>query len=294
VAEYCHPHVPHATHEADTMIRPTPGVLAALVFSLALGAAEAEGAQSAPADTSGTRVTKDLPLEPGRTLRVDLSEGSWMSVDVSPDGSTIVFDHLGDLFTVPIEGGSATRLTGGMAFDAQPRFSPDGEWVVFTSDRSGGQNIWRMRLDGTDTVQISKGAANRAESPEYTPDGNYVVASMGMGNFRFGGAPKLRLFHVDGGGGVDLIEGDSPPKTLGTAFGPDERWVWYAQRTGAGDWSYNAQLPLYEIRAYDRNTGESYSRVSRYGGRFSPDALTRRPLARLRNPPRRRDRPRHP
>src|SRR5690606_38370013 len=67
-----------------------------------------------------------LPLEVGRTLSLTVREGSWMSVDVSPDGSTIVFDLLGDLYTVPITGGKATPLTRGMAFDAQPRFSPDG------------------------------------------------------------------------------------------------------------------------------------------------------------------------
>jgi Tol biopolymer transport system component/imidazolonepropionase-like amidohydrolase len=223
------------------------------------------------ADTASTsRATDDLPLEPGRMLSGTYTRGSWMSVDVHPDGTSLVFDLLGDLYTVPLEGGAATRLTSGMAFDAQPRWSPDGEWVVFTSDRSGGQNIWMMRADGSDTTQLSSGEANRAESPEFTPDGEYVVASMGMGNFRFGGSPRLRLFHVDGGGGIDLPDGENPPKSLGAAFGDDARWVWYARRTGTGDWTYNAQLPQYEIRAYDRDTGESYSRVSRYGGAFRP------------------------
>ena len=52
-----------------------------------------------------------------------------MNVDVSPDGRTIVFDLLGDLYMMPIAGsghGLATRLTSGPAFDMQPRFSPDG------------------------------------------------------------------------------------------------------------------------------------------------------------------------
>jgi Tol biopolymer transport system component/imidazolonepropionase-like amidohydrolase len=225
--------------------------------------------EASPSDSTETKgATKDLPLEPGRTIPIDLDEGSWMSLDVSPDGRTIVFDYLGDLFTMPITGGQATQLTSGMAFDAQPRFSPDGTQVAFTSDRSGGQNIWVIATDGLDTIQVSRGAANRAEQPEWTPDGKYIVASMGMGNFRFGGSPTLRIFHIDGGGGAELME--QGPKRLGAVVSPDGRWVWYAERTGAGDWTYNAQLPQYTIRAYDRETGDSFGRVSRYGGAFSP------------------------
>ena len=212
-----------------------------------------------------------LPLEGGKDNRIvhfDMTAGSWLSVDVSPDGQTIVFDYLGDLFTIPSSGGEATQITSGMAFDAQPRFSPDGNKVVFTSDRDGGQNIWIMSLDGNDTTQVSKGKANRAESPEWSPDGSYVVAS--MGDFRGGGLPKLHLFHIDGGSGADLIRGENPPKTIGAAFGPDPRWVWYSERTSARDWDYNAQFPLYRLRAYDRETGQSYTRVSRYGGAIRP------------------------
>ena len=83
---------------------------------------------------------KPLPLEPARSLSMDLSEGTWMSADVSPDGETVVFDLMGDLFTVPMAGGDATQVTRGMAYDAQPKFSPDGAWLVFTSDRDGGRS----------------------------------------------------------------------------------------------------------------------------------------------------------
>jgi Tol biopolymer transport system component len=212
----------------------------------------------------------DLPLEPGRTIAIDLTEGSWMSVDVSPDGETLVFDYLGDLFTLPIEGGTATQLTSGMAVDAQPRFSPDGSAVVFTSDRDGGQNIWSISLDRTDTTQISHGEANRAEAPEWSPDGSYIVATFGSGTFRYGGNPNLRLWHVDGGSGVELLDDEGLRKPVGAAFSPDGRWIWFAQRTGTRDWDYNAQLPQYEIRAYDRETGEVHDRVDRVGSAFRP------------------------
>ncbi len=72
-----------------------------------------------------------------------------MNVDVSPDGRTIAFDLLGDIYTMPIAGGTPPRISSGLAFDMQPRFSPDGRLIAFTSDRGGGDNIWVMNADGT-------------------------------------------------------------------------------------------------------------------------------------------------
>ena len=98
---------------------------------------------------------QDLPLEPTRRLRLTTDEGTWMSLDVSPDGETIVFDLLGDLYTVSIEGGQASRITEGMAFDAQPRYSPDGRSIVFVSDRNGSDNVWIANADGTNPRKLT-------------------------------------------------------------------------------------------------------------------------------------------
>jgi len=64
---------------------------------------------------------KSLPLKPARKINFTTNEGSWMSVDVSPDGQTIAFDLMGDLYTVPVSGGNATRLTKGLAYDVQQK-----------------------------------------------------------------------------------------------------------------------------------------------------------------------------
>ena len=69
-----------------------------------------------------------------RSLQFQVDEGTWMNLDVSPDGQEIVFDLLGDLYFLPIAGGKAKPLRQGLAFDIQPRFSPDGAWISFTSD----------------------------------------------------------------------------------------------------------------------------------------------------------------
>ena len=141
---------------------------------------------------AGSATAQTLPLQPARSIEFSTDEGSWMSLDVSPDGQTIVFDLLGDLYMLPINGGLARSLTTGMGFDAQPRFSPDGQRIVFVSDRDGGENIWIMSIDGADTTQVTTGKGDRYISPEWTPDGSYIVASKGT-------TSKPWLYHVDGG-----------------------------------------------------------------------------------------------
>ena len=188
----------------------------------------------------------DLPLSVGRHVSFTTSKGSWLSLDVSPDGKTIVFDLLGDLYTLPIGGGTATRLTSGLPMDVQPRFSPDGKKIVFISDRSGGDNIWVMSLDKKDSTQITKGNDNLYTSPEFTPDGKYIVAAKSGG---LGGAAKLWIYHVEGGSGAALVREPAALKVTGPTVSHDGRYVWYSRRQG--DWQYNAIFPQYQ-RLYPR------------------------------------------
>jgi Tol biopolymer transport system component len=214
-------------------------------------------------DEATERLQEGLPLTPTRTLSESFTEGSWISLDVSPDGETIVFDLLGDLYTMPFTGGTATPLTQGMAFDGQPRFSPDGETVVFVSDRSGGDAVWTISVDLADTTRITRGETSAYQSPEWTPDGDYIVAT------RQGpGQGKLWMYHRRGGGGVQLVEEPENARTTGAAFGADERWIWHGRRTGT--WQYNSPGADYQLWVYDRETGESSARSGRYGGAFRP------------------------
>ncbi len=238
-----------------------PFVVLLLAVALASPAAARQRGGPAASDSAG-KDAKGLPLKPARTISFTTDQGTWMSVDVSPDGRTLVFDLLGDLYTVPIAGGRATRLTSGMAYDAQPRYSPDGKSVVFVSDRDGGNNVWIMSLDGKDTTQVTKGKDFEYASPEWTPDGEYVVASKGTR------IEQLWLYHRDGGGGAALIKQPENLKTLGAAFGSDPRYVWFAERQG--DWEYNAIYPQYEIAVFDRLNGKRTVMTDRVGSGFRP------------------------
>ncbi len=134
------------------------------LLTLAVVPAMSDGQCPGPPHATPTGAGADscvgsLPLQPTRTIRFSTSEGAWMSVDVSPDGTTVLFDLLGDLYTVPIAGGRATRLTSGPAFDAMPRYSPDGKSIVFVSNRDGADNLWLIDADGTNARPLTRGAS---------------------------------------------------------------------------------------------------------------------------------------
>jgi Tol biopolymer transport system component len=236
-----------------------------VLFAVSIDSAVAQVPAPVTAADTATPTNANLPLQPERSLRMTVSEGTWISLDVSPDGRTIVFDLLGDLYTVPLTGGQATRITRGMAFDAQPRFSPDGNKVVFVSDRSGGDNLWTLELATGDTSRITRGNNNAWMSPTWTPDGNYIVASKAESRL---GVAKLWIGHVEGGSGAQLHQQPANLKSVGAAVTRDGRYIWYARRMNS--WDYNASFPQYQLAVYDRQTGQDYTRTSRYGSAFRP------------------------
>ena len=158
---------------------------------------------------SGSAPAWDVNAPPGQTLRqvrIDTDEGTWMNVDLSPDGRTIAFDMLGDIYVMPIAGGTPRRLTSGLAFDHQPRFSPDGSRIAFTSDRGGGDNIWVMNADGTGTRQITNETFTLTNAPAWSPDGRFIAARKHFTTQRSLGTGEIWLYDASGqGNGVALV-----------------------------------------------------------------------------------------
>ncbi len=240
-----------------------------VIFGALLGAGRGTAQQSTPVpgDTAMT-----LPIKPVRTLSFTTDEGTWISLDVSPDGRRIVFDLLGDLYTLPITGGKAVRLTSGMAWDAMPRWSPDGNSIAFISDRDGGDNLWLVKADGSGARRITKEVDNALSSPAWSPDGQYLVVR------RFGPYPSaenyltnvpLWMYHVNGGNGVQIFPASATRKTTntGAAFSPDGRTL-YLGSHGGGYTGEN--LGSYQILSFDRQTGAERALTATAGGGIRP------------------------
>jgi Tol biopolymer transport system component len=229
-----------------------------------------------PPDTTKRDTVKikldSLPLKMDRTVSFETSEGTWISLDVSPDGKTIVFELLGDLYTLPVTGGTATRISSGPGFDSQPRWSPDGKRIVFLSDRNGAENVWLCDPDGSHGKALTKGTNNLYASPDWTPDGNYIVVSRASGVL--GSVYELWLIHKDGGSGAAMLRVQAGPNqpppmnTLGATFGKDPRYIWVSRHRGG--FGYNLQYPLWQLALYDRQTGRLFTQTDMYGSAMRP------------------------
>jgi Tol biopolymer transport system component/uncharacterized membrane protein YfcA len=212
-----------------------------------------------------------LPLSPTRQISFETSEGTWMSVDVSPDGSTIVFDLLGDLYLLPIGGGDSHRLTDGFTFNAQPRFSPDGRRIAFVSDRGGSENLWVMSADGGGAASLSNEADQVFISPEWSPDGTFLVVSKtGKRRDRL---VSLWRYGLDGGAGRELLNTDPAGEkwmALGAAFGREPGRVHFAAKPLALV-TESPNLGEYQLASLDLATQQLHpvSNVGR-GGALRP------------------------
>ena len=225
-------------------------------------------------------VTADLG--PAQKLAFDTSEGTWMNVDVSPDGRQIVFDLLGDIFTMPIGGSGAspaTRITSGPAYDMQPRFSPDGKKIAMTSDRDGLWNIWTIDVDGKNPKQVSREKRWWVNSPAWSADGAYIFARRHFVAQRSLGSGEIWMFHASGSDGLQVTDKNGFQKDAGEpALSPDGRYVYYSKDVTAGQqFEYNKDPngTIYAIVRRDLNTGRERTAVSVQGGsvtpRLSPD-----------------------
>ena len=245
--------------------------VASLVVSLGAQDKPAQKPADPAADTKKAD-KNELPLEMAGTLEFETDEGTWISLDVLPDGKGLVFELLGDLYRLPIEGGDATRVTSGSPYDAQPRVSPDGKWIAFISDRSGSDNLWIAQIDGKEPRKLSNESQDAVISPTWTPDSQYVIASM-----RGSGGTQLRMFHINGGSGVPLASpppsggaapagggASSGPTRLGASVSPDGRYLYVAQ-AGSG-----TGLSRWQVARLDMRSGDADVITQAEGGGVRP------------------------
>ena len=167
----------------------------------------------------------DVTLARGDTRDIDFEtdEGTWMSLDVSPDGQWVIFDLLAHVYRVPIAGGDAESLTqgSGVALNYHPKFSPDGTRIAFISDRAGQNNLWVMDSDGSNPRQVQNSLETRVTMPEWTADGEYILVAQGGG---------IWMYHQNGGEGVEVVS-SSEGSASWPSVSADGHYVYYQVRT---------------------------------------------------------------
>lgn len=243
----------------------------ALLLAVALAANAQEATKPAPWNVNA-------PPGVAKTATIDVKTGTWMSVDVSPDGKTVLFDLLGDLYTLPIAGGEAKALTHSIAWEQQARFSPDGRQIAFLSDAGGGDNVWVMNVDGSGARAVTKEDFRLLNNPVWHPSGKYLLARKHYTGTRSAGSGEIWLFHVDGDAaknkGVQLNEKPNWQKDLGEpAVSPDGKYLYYSQDTTPGrafEYNKDSNGEIYKIFRQDLSDGSVEAFVQGAGGAVRP------------------------
>jgi len=205
--------------------------------------------------------TWDVNNPPGNYTEIPIStdEGTWMNVDVSPDGKTLAFDMLGDIYTMPITGGKPKALRSGLAWEVQPRFSPDGKHILFTSDAGGGDNIWVMKSDGSDAKQITQETFRLLNNGAWMPDGQYFVTRKHFTSQRSLGAGEIWMYHISGGKGIQLTKRKNDQQDVNEpVVSPDGKYVYFSEDVYPGGYFQYNKDPndqIYVIKRYNTETG---------------------------------------
>ena len=214
------------------------------------------------------------PGGPGKDVSFTVKEGTWMNLDVSPDSKDIVFDLMGDIYTIPVSGGEAKVLRRGMAMEVQPRYAPDGKSILFTSDAGGGDNIWIMKRDGSDAWQLTKENFRLLNNGTWTPDGKYIIARKHFTSGRSLGAGELWMYHINGGSGLQLTSRKNDQQDLNEpCVSPDGRYVYYSEDMYPGGYFQYNKDPnnqIFVIKRYDREKGSIETVTGGPGGAVRP------------------------
>ena len=209
-----------------------------------------------------------------KTHSFNTDEGTWMNLDVSPDGQTIVFDMLGDIYSMPISGGKAKVLRKGIPFEVQPRFSPDGSKISFTSDAGGGDNIWIMNIDGSNAKQVSKESFRLLNNAVWTPDGNSLIARKHFTSGRSLGAGEMWQYHITGGSGLQLTKKKNDQQDVNEPFvSADGKYLYYSEDVYPGGYFQYNKDPndqIYVIKRYSFEDGKTVRVTGGPGGAVRP------------------------
>ncbi|KAL1920963.1 uncharacterized protein VTP21DRAFT_11598 [Calcarisporiella thermophila] len=219
----------------------------------------------------------DIKTNHPKKIRFTTDEGTWMNVDVRPDGKELVFDLLGDLYTLPIKGGKAKLLKGGVPFDTQPRYSPDGNHVIFRSDQSGCDNVWLLSRDGGKARPLTNEPYRHVNNAMFHPKGKEFVAVKWYMSGRSLGAGELWQYKIGDGASsgkrllarVNAQIGNEEP-----VYHPQNpNIIFFSKNVKDGStWEYdkNPHDQIYQILAIDQHSNATAKIAGGVGGAARP------------------------
>lgn len=194
---------------------------------------------------------------PMKRLEFTTTQGTWMGVDVAPDGQHIVFDLLGHLYEMPAAGGEGRPLTKGRSYNHLPRYSPDGRRILFTSDRSGKEELWVLHR-GTDSVEKVSQLPGRAFLGTWSRDGRSIyLTTMDLG-------ARYAAHRID-------VHGSRTDLVANGVFAPPGHW---SEGTNGKVYFSEPSGPIYQagfrIKSYDLKTAKVENYLERPGGAADP------------------------
>jgi len=252
---------------------------ASLLFVLLAITVSVQSFGSTDDSTATAEQDWDVSQPRGDLIKVSLDthKSTWSNLSLSPDGKQILFDMLGDIYVLPIEGGQAQPLVQGFDWNMQPQYSPDGSKIAFISDRDGARNLWVMNADGSEPYQVSKETTTFVHTPSWSPDGDYIAVTKGYMSARSIPAGEIWIYHRSGGDGVQVKarENDrhSQKSSTDPVFSPDGRYLYYSKDVTPGRvWEYgkNSTTELFNIMRHDLQTGEEERYIGGAGGAIVP------------------------
>ena len=193
----------------------------------------------------------------------------WLrDVQVSPDGSQVLFCYKGDIYKVSTEGGTAMQLTTQDSYECSPVWSADGKQIAFASDRHGNLDVYVMSAEGGSATRLTYNSV--AEVPQaFTPDGKWVFFGAQIQDpatsvmFPSSSLPELYKVPVKGGRTLQVL--GTPVEML--SFAPDGKSFYYQDRKGYEDeWrKHHTSSITRDVWFYDAQSGK-HTNVTAHSG----------------------------
>jgi len=178
-----------------------------------------------------------IPAAGGKPKRLDFVQGEVRSAafaTLGPDKSVriaysaSVFDD--NIWRLDLTHGDRPKpVVASMARDWSPQFSPDGNRMAFSSDRSGSFEIWVSRADGSVPVQLTSFGGGIVESPRWSPDGKRIAFAALLDTQAANFTPKINrhVYVVEANGGISRRLTSDGAEEARPSFSGDGRWVYF-------------------------------------------------------------------